>query len=287
MLADIDTAAITNRTALATLPVTRKSQLHEFQKAAPPFGGLNATPPGRLAKVFVSPGPIYDVEGRGKDYWRTARAMFAAGFRAGDIVQNCFSYHLTPAGSMFETGLMALGCAVTKGSVEFKGERVDQLSPADLVKRGVLQVMEGRHCFAHLSVEENLLTGAYTRKARRMEISADLEKVYNYFPRLKQRRHTQAGYTSGGEQQMTALGRALMARPGMILISAFQAANAKVSRTPNTIGAANAGWLESHTKGNRRIVSGVSDPRPGCQSEVKRDNFTWLEEVPRFRPSAR
>ena len=108
--------------------------------------------------------------------------------------------------------------AVTKGSVEFKGERVDQLSPSDLVKRGVIQVMEGRHCFAHLSVEENLLTGAYTRKASRTQISADLEKVYSYFPRLKQRRHTQAGYTSGGEQQMTALGRALMARPGMILL---------------------------------------------------------------------
>jgi branched-chain amino acid transport system ATP-binding protein len=107
---------------------------------------------------------------------------------------------------------------VTKGSVEFDGERVDQLSPSDLVKRGVVQVMEGRHCFAHLTVEENLLTGAFTRKASRAEIAADLDRVYSFFPRLRQRRTSQAGYTSGGEQQMTAVGRALMARPRMILL---------------------------------------------------------------------
>ncbi|MFN0313519.1 MAG: ABC transporter ATP-binding protein [Burkholderiales bacterium] len=107
---------------------------------------------------------------------------------------------------------------VTKGSVELNGERVDRLSPPDLVQRGVVQVMEGRHCFAHLTVEENLMTGAFTRKASRAEIAADLEKVYAYFPRLKQRRDSQAGYTSGGEQQMTAVGRALMARPRMILL---------------------------------------------------------------------
>jgi branched-chain amino acid transport system ATP-binding protein len=107
---------------------------------------------------------------------------------------------------------------VTKGTIEFDGERVDRLTPADLVKRGVVQVMEGRHCFAHLTVEENLLTGAFTRKASRAEIAADLEKVYAFFPRLKQRRTSQAGYTSGGEQQMTAVGRALMAQPRMILL---------------------------------------------------------------------
>jgi branched-chain amino acid transport system ATP-binding protein len=107
---------------------------------------------------------------------------------------------------------------VTKGAIHLRGERVDALNPADLVKRGVIQVMEGRHCFGHLSVEENLLTGAYTRKAARSEIKADLEKVYEFFPRLKQRRGSQAGYTSGGEQQMTAIGRALMAKPAMILL---------------------------------------------------------------------
>jgi len=107
---------------------------------------------------------------------------------------------------------------VTKGQIVFRGERIDQLDPAALVKRGICQVMEGRHCFAHLTVEENLLTGAYTRGALGTGVREDLEKVYKYFPRLKERRGTQAGYTSGGEQQMTAIGRALMARPKMILL---------------------------------------------------------------------
>jgi branched-chain amino acid transport system ATP-binding protein len=107
---------------------------------------------------------------------------------------------------------------VTKGSITLRGERVDAMNPADLVRRGVVQVMEGRHCFAHLTVEENLLTGSYTRSGPRAEIRADLEKVYAFFPRLKQRRGSLAGYTSGGEQQMTAIGRALMARPTMILL---------------------------------------------------------------------
>ena len=107
---------------------------------------------------------------------------------------------------------------VTKGSITFRGERVDRLNPSELVKRGVIQVMEGRHCFAHLTVEENLLTGAYSRNASRAEVRADLEKVYGFFPRLRERRGSLAGYTSGGEQQMTAIGRALMARPRMILL---------------------------------------------------------------------
>jgi branched-chain amino acid transport system ATP-binding protein len=107
---------------------------------------------------------------------------------------------------------------VTKGSIEFDGKRIDKLTPTDLVKMGVCQVMEGRHCFAHLTVEENLLTGAYTRKLSRAELKNELEKVYHYFPRLKTRRTSQSGYTSGGEQQMTAVGRALMAKPSMILL---------------------------------------------------------------------
>ena len=107
---------------------------------------------------------------------------------------------------------------VTKGSIIYEGERIQHLDPAALVKRGVIQVMEGRHCFEHLTVEENLMTGAYTRKDGRGAVEADLELVYTYFPRLKERRKSQAGYTSGGEQQMTAIGRALMSRPETILL---------------------------------------------------------------------
>ena len=106
---------------------------------------------------------------------------------------------------------------VTKGSIELRGERIENLTPADLVNRGVVQVMEGRHCFAHLTIEENLRTGGYTRKDK-AEIARNLEKVYSYFPRLKTRRGSQAAYTSGGEQQMCAIGRALMANPNMVLL---------------------------------------------------------------------
>src|SRR5947199_7622499 len=107
---------------------------------------------------------------------------------------------------------------VTKGTIEFTGKRVDRLTPNELVRMGVCQVMEGRHCFQHLTVEENLLTGAFTRKGSRGDINAALDKVYHYFPRLRERRGSLAGYTSGGEQQMTAIGRALMAQPAMILL---------------------------------------------------------------------
>jgi len=108
--------------------------------------------------------------------------------------------------------------AVTKGSIEFDGQQVHELSPSKLVRRGAIQVMEGRHCFAHLTIEENLLAGAFTRPDSIAAVRRDLDKVYGYFPRLRQRRHALAGYTSGGEQQMCALGRALMSRPKLILL---------------------------------------------------------------------
>lgn len=107
---------------------------------------------------------------------------------------------------------------VTKGSIKYHGQDIHHADPAETVKRGVVQVMEGRHCFEHLTVEENLLTGAYTRRDGNAAIQADLEMVYGYFPRLKERRKSQAGYTSGGEQQMTAIGRALMSKPETILL---------------------------------------------------------------------
>ena len=107
---------------------------------------------------------------------------------------------------------------VTKGSIHFAGDRIDQLSPSELVRRGCIQVMEGRHCFGHLTIEENLLTGAFTRRDGSAAIKRDMEIIYNYFPRLRQRKNSMAGYTSGGEQQMCAIGRAMMSRPRMILL---------------------------------------------------------------------
>jgi phenylacetate-CoA ligase len=117
ILAGVDPAAVTSRAVLASLPVTRKSDLLSLQKAERPLGGLNATPIAKLGKIYVSPGPIYDPEGRDRDWWRTARALFAAGIRAGDLALNTFAYHFTPAGAMLESGALALGCSVIPGGV--------------------------------------------------------------------------------------------------------------------------------------------------------------------------
>ena len=136
LLKDVDPGRVASPQALAALPVTRKSELIALQKARPPFGGLNATPVSSLARIFMSPGPIYDPEGRRADFWHTARTLFAAGFRPGDLVLNCFSYHLTPAGSMFETGLHHLDCAVIPGGVgqtELQARAVADLMPAGYV----------------------------------------------------------------------------------------------------------------------------------------------------------
>ena len=136
ILAGVDADALTSRDALARLPVTRKSDLLELQKADRPFGGLAATRWGEARRVFASPGPIYEPEGRQPDYWRLARALFAAGFRAGDLVHNCFSYHLTPAGSMLETGAHALGCTVFPGGTgqtELQVQAMAELRPVGYV----------------------------------------------------------------------------------------------------------------------------------------------------------
>ncbi|MEO7743264.1 MAG: AMP-binding protein [Usitatibacter sp.] len=136
VLAEIDPAQVRSRAALAGLPVTRKSDLPALQKARMPFGGLNASAPAHLARIFMSPGPIYDPEGRRPDFWRAARTLFAAGFRPGDVVLNCFSYHLTPAGSMFETGLHHLDCAVIPGGVgqtELQANVIADLQPVGYV----------------------------------------------------------------------------------------------------------------------------------------------------------
>lgn len=130
---EVDPNDIANREALAKLPITRKASLIDIQGDAPPFGGLAAVDPGRLKRVFQSPGPIYDAEGLGRDYWRTARAFYAAGFRSGDLVHNTFSYHLTPAGAMVEAGAEALGCAVFPagtGNTELQVRAMKDLRPA-------------------------------------------------------------------------------------------------------------------------------------------------------------
>lgn len=128
LFADFDPAAITSRAALARLPVTRKSELLEFQQAERPFGGFAAPRWTELRRVFASPGPLYEPEGKGADYWRLARPLFAAGFRPGDLVHNCFSYHLTPAGSMLESGAHALGCTVFAGGVGQTEQQVRAMS---------------------------------------------------------------------------------------------------------------------------------------------------------------
>jgi phenylacetate-CoA ligase len=167
VLEGIASRDVTSRAALARLPLTRKSDLTELQRAAPPFGELNATPPARLARIFMSPGPIFDPEGAMPDYWRTARALFAAGFRAGDVALNCFSYHFTPAGSMFETGLHQLGCAVIPGGVgqtEMQAQAIAQLAPAGYV---------GTPSFLKLILEKADELGLASRSLARAELSGE------------------------------------------------------------------------------------------------------------------
>lgn len=132
-LADVDPAGLTTRAALAKLPVVRKSNLIDAQRLRPPFAGLNATPIADLRRVYASPGPIYDMEGHGADWWRFGRALHAAGFKSGELIHNCFSYHFTPAGMMVETGAAALGCPVFPGGVgntELQARAISDLRPA-------------------------------------------------------------------------------------------------------------------------------------------------------------
>ena len=167
LLRDIEPRAVTTRQALAALPVTRKHQLLELQKNAPPFGGLVAAAPGQLARIFMSPGPIYDPEGRRPDYWRTARALFAAGFRGGDVIHNCFSYHLTPAGSMFETGAQALGCAVIPGGTGQTEQQVKVI--ADLRPTGYA----GTPSFLRIILEKGRELGADLTSLKRALVGGE------------------------------------------------------------------------------------------------------------------
>jgi phenylacetate-CoA ligase len=178
LLRDIDPQSITSRAQLATLPVVRKSELIERQKRAPPFGGLAAVKPGELARVFMSPGPIYDPEGKGRDYWRLARSLFAAGFRAGDLIHNCFAYHLTPAGSMLESGAHALGCAVIPGGTgqtELQLKAIEHLRPQGYVGTpSFLRIIleKGRELGADLSsMKQALVSGEAFPPALQKEVA--------------------------------------------------------------------------------------------------------------------
>lgn len=167
ILADADPRQITTREILAKLPVTRKSELPALQKSQPPFGGLAATPAGQLARIFMSPGPIFDPEGRRKDYWRMGRALYAAGFRAGDVIQNCFSYHFTPAASMMEGGAHALGCAIIPagtGQTELQLQALAALRPAGYA---------GTPSFLKIIVEKAIELGADISSLNKALVSAE------------------------------------------------------------------------------------------------------------------
>jgi phenylacetate-CoA ligase len=166
-LADVDAEAVTSRDALAKLPVVRKSELAELQRGARPFGGLAATHWGRVRRVFASPGGIFEPEGAAPDYWRLARALFAAGFRAGDLVHNCFSYHCTPAGSMLETGAHALGCTVFPGGT---GQTEQQIAAmADLRADGYV----GTPSFLRIILDRAAELGTGLPSLRKALVSAE------------------------------------------------------------------------------------------------------------------
>ena len=178
LLREIDPESVRSRVDLAGLPILRKSELIERQKRAPPFGGLTAVEPGALSRVFMSPGPIYDPEGKGRDYWRMARALFAAGFRAGDLIHNCFAYHLTPAGSMVETGAQALGCAVIPGGTgqtELQLKVIEHLRPQGYIGTpSFLRIIleKGRELGADLSsMSKALVSGEAFPPALQKEVA--------------------------------------------------------------------------------------------------------------------
>ena len=193
LLAGIDPRDVGDRAALAALPVTRKSELVDLQQQDIPFGGFTTVGPGALARIFCSPGPIYDPEGRRADYWRVAQALFAAGFRGGEVIHNCYAYHLTPAGSMMETGAHALGCAVVPGGVgntELQVAAIRDIRPAGLTGTpSFLKIIldKGKEMGADLSSLTKSLVGAeplppslrkgiedYGIRCRQIYASADL-----------------------------------------------------------------------------------------------------------------
>ena len=207
-LAAVDPALVDGRAALARLPITRKSGLVELQRAHRPFGGLNATPPSGLARIFVSPGPIYEPEGRRPDFWHAARTLFAAGFRPGDVVLNCFSYHLTPAGSMFETGLHRLDCAVIPGGVgqtELQARAIADLGPSGYV---------GTPSFLKLILEKCDELGLASSSVKRALVSGEA-----YLPQVRDflKARGIAGFQAYGTADLGMVAYETEAREGLVL----------------------------------------------------------------------
>ena len=167
VLVDVDPKAITSREALASLPITRKSDLIDAHAKEPPFAGLNATPVPALARIFQSPGPIYDPQGKGDDWWRMGRAFFAAGFRSGDIVHNCLSYHLTPGGFIFDSGARACGCVVIPAGVGQSEAQVKAIS--DLKPTGYC----GTPSFLKILIEKAEELGADISSIKRALVSGE------------------------------------------------------------------------------------------------------------------
>jgi phenylacetate-CoA ligase len=208
LLRDIEPGDVTSSAAMARLPVTRKRQLLELQRRALPFGGLAATMPGRLARIFMSPGPIYDPEGRRPDYWRMARALFAAGFRAGDVIHNGFSYHLTPAGSIMETGAAALGCAVIPGGTgqtELQVKVISDLRPVGYA---------GTPSFLRIILEKGRELGADLGSLKRALVGGEA-----FLPALQREvaGHGIAAFQSYGTADIGSIAYESEARQGLIV----------------------------------------------------------------------
>jgi len=183
-LAGVDPNAVTSREALAQLPVLRKSDLLALQRQSPPFGGFNVTAPGRVRRLLMSPGPIFEPEGEGRDWWGAARALFAAGFRAGDVVHNCFAYHFTPGGFIMESGAHALGCAVVPagtGNTEQQLEAIAHFKPAGYVGTpDFLKILLDTAAKAGkdaASLKRGLVSGAALPASLRQELSQRGVKV--------------------------------------------------------------------------------------------------------------
>ena len=213
ILADVDAAKIRTRKALAALPVTHKSDLAGLQAGERPLGGLNATPLTKLAKIFMSPGPVYEPEGRAKNWWRTARALYAGGFRAGDLVVNTFAYHFTPAGSMLESGALAIGCTVAPA-----GTGQTELQVAAIRDLGINAYI-GTPSFLKLIAEKAAETGGDISSLKKAHVGGEYLPPALRQAMLERGIHVTQSYGTAdlGSIAYESLARDGSVNPGMIL----------------------------------------------------------------------